>query len=153
MKLDASGKMEWEKSFGGSGTDIPTSIVATSDGGYMVGGRSNSKDGDISLNKGFAGVWIIKLDASGNEEWERNYGGSKGDSFESILQLKDGRYLVPGDTNSDDFDVTEGYGFSDVWVVNICNQELFIRKAISSRLLNSTHFPNEENALKMDSNP
>jgi hypothetical protein len=47
-KLDATGNIMWQQSFGGSRTDIATSVQQTTDGGYIVAGISNSIDGDVT---------------------------------------------------------------------------------------------------------
>lgn len=38
----------WTKSFGGSGTDKPTALLATDDGGYLAVGTTTSTDGDVT---------------------------------------------------------------------------------------------------------
>jgi len=61
VKLSASGGIEWQRCFGGSGTDFASSIQQTSDGGYIFAGRTNSNDGDVSGNRGDTDAWIVKL--------------------------------------------------------------------------------------------
>lgn len=63
--FDSSPLIEWEKSLGGSQYDDALSIQQTSDGGYIVAGRTDSNDGDVqSGNKGAPDFWIVKLDTS-----------------------------------------------------------------------------------------
>ena len=61
MKLDANGALQWEKSLGGSNSEIAKSILPTSDGGYIATGYSASNDGDVSGNHGGNDVWVVKL--------------------------------------------------------------------------------------------
>ncbi len=61
VKLDDSGSVQWQKSLGGTGEDVATSILQTSDGGYIVAGYSYSNDGDVSGNHGNSDYWIVKL--------------------------------------------------------------------------------------------
>lgn len=99
IKLDQSGNLQWDKYFGGSNSEAATSIQQTIDGGYIIGGHSESNDGDVGGNNGFYDYWIIKLDGSGNLFWERNYRGSGYDYANSIQQTSDGGYIVAGQSS------------------------------------------------------
>jgi hypothetical protein len=61
VKLNASGKPEWQKCIGGSKDDTAYSIKQTSDGGYIIGGFTGSSDGDVPSNHGQNDCFIIKL--------------------------------------------------------------------------------------------
>ena len=52
IKLNTTGNILWEKSFGGSKFEGITSIDKTSDGGYIIATYSNSNDGDVNGNHG-----------------------------------------------------------------------------------------------------
>jgi len=119
LKLDAFGDLEWERSYGGSATDVAKSIAITSDGGYVVGGYSFSFDGDVSNYKGNTDYWILKLDAFGELEWERSYGGSHADEANSIAVTSDGDYVVAGWSYSSDGDVSENNGEADYWIIKL----------------------------------
>jgi len=41
VKTDASGNMEWSQTYGGATYDHAYSLVAASDGGYVIAGRLN----------------------------------------------------------------------------------------------------------------
>ncbi|MDR1979844.1 MAG: hypothetical protein LBQ42_13995 [Synergistaceae bacterium] len=58
-------RIEWQKSLGGSGSDMAYSIQQTADGGYIVAGSSSSTDGDVAGNRG-KDYWIVKLGPDGN---------------------------------------------------------------------------------------
>ena len=77
VKLDSSGKIQWQKSLGGSDDDRAYSIHQTSDGGYIAAGTSNSNDGDITDNHGIenSDYWIVKLDKNGKIQWQKSLGG------------------------------------------------------------------------------
>ena len=60
FKLDSTGNLIWQKSFGGSNEDKAWSIHQTSDGGYIIGGETNSLNGDVPGNHGYFDYWIIK---------------------------------------------------------------------------------------------
>jgi len=60
-KLDSVGSIEWQKSLGGSSTDIGHSIIQATDGSFVIAGESNSVGGDVSGNHGGIDYWIVKL--------------------------------------------------------------------------------------------
>lgn len=97
--------IEWQKSLGGSDTDIVWSIRNTLDGGYIVTGSSESNDGDVTNNLGGRDYWIVKLSIVGTIEWEKSIGGSANDGAYSIEQTFDGGYIIAGSSNSNDGDV------------------------------------------------
>lgn len=119
VKLDAAGTLVWEKSLGGSGTDYAESIQQTTDGGYIVAGKTNSNDGDITNRKGGYDYWIVKLDAEGDMVWEKSLGGSGWDEAKSIQQTTDEGYIVTGWTDSNDGDITSPRGGRDYWIVKL----------------------------------
>lgn len=119
LKLDETGEIQWEKCYGGSGSDWANSIIQTIDGGYVIAGYSKSDDGDVSGNFGERDCWIVKLDADGNIEWEKNYGGTDFDYGYSIQQTYDGGYIFAGRTSSNDGDVSGLRGDSDAWIVKL----------------------------------
>lgn len=96
LKFDATGNLEWNKTYGGSGQDLGQSLVQTNDGGFALTGYAQSADGDGSNNEGFHDNWIIKLDAQGNIEWERSFGFSGHDHSYDILQTVDGGFFFVG---------------------------------------------------------
>jgi len=120
VKIDSTGKIMWNFLFGGSLDDYATSVIATTDGGYMVAGYSNSTDGNITNNhSGSIDYWLVKLDAEGHLMWQRSLGGSRDDYAANIIQTSDGGYAVCGYTNSNDDDVSGNHGASDYWVVKL----------------------------------
>lgn len=116
--------IQWQKSLGGSDHDEGKSIFQTTDGGYIVAGKSTSHDGDISAHHTTTNnpdAWVVKLNSVGSIEWEKSFGGTDQDWVNSIVQTSDGGYIFAGITNSDDGDVTVDYGFYDCWVVKLDN--------------------------------
>ncbi|WP_051957458.1 T9SS type A sorting domain-containing protein [Altibacter lentus] len=111
--------IEWQKSLGGSVTDFASSIIQSSDAGYIICGRSNSTDGDVTGNHGDYDFWIVKLNASGELGWQRSLGGSDRDIANSIIQTQDSGFIVGGSSISNDGDVTGNHGGTDCWVVKL----------------------------------
>lgn len=109
----------WIKTYGGSHEEFPVSFIEVPGNGYLVYGISESSDGDVSQNYGESDAWVIKLDNEGELEWEKNYGGSSFDWFNSAKPTTDGGYILAGYTESNDHDVTENFGRRDIWVVKI----------------------------------
>ncbi|UOK41786.1 MULTISPECIES: T9SS type A sorting domain-containing protein [Flavobacterium] len=119
VKLNSIGVIDWEKSFGGTLRDEASCIIQTTDGGYIIAGQTNSNNGDVTINKGGFDYWVVKLNSMGVIEWERSFGGTLNDYACSIQQTIDGGYIVAGDTNSNDIDVTDPHGYYDVWAVKL----------------------------------
>jgi uncharacterized delta-60 repeat protein len=88
LKLSSNGDVEWQKTYGGSGEDNPYSIQQTSDGGYIVGGETNS------FGVGYYDIWILKLSSNGDIEWQNTYGDSFSDNSATIKETSDGSYIV-----------------------------------------------------------
>jgi hypothetical protein len=63
VKLNESGKFEWDKTLGGDSLDQTQSIVQAKDGGYVTVGWSQSNmSGDKTENKsGRQDFWVVKL--------------------------------------------------------------------------------------------
>ena len=129
IKVDATGNLVWQKTFGGVNADQANSIATTTDGGAVICGWTNSSDGDASGLHGSAGgaadFWVIKLDNTGALQWQKTLGGTKNDYGQSVKQTADGGYIVAGTTYSNDGDVTGNHDASgataDFWVVKLDN--------------------------------
>lgn len=119
IKLNATGTIQWQKALGGTGQDHATCIQQTADGGYIVAGSSNSYDGDVAENLGSYDFWVVKLNAIGAIQWQKALGGSYIDEAQSIQQTADGGYIVAGNTDSADGDVSGYHGSYDYWVVKL----------------------------------
>ena len=107
LKLDSSGSIEWQWTYGGMYLDRGWSIQLTSDGGYIVGGATSSCGTPCS------DIWILKLDSSGGIEWQRTYGGNDFDGKPYILEAADGGYIVAASTDS------FGAGSGDYWILKL----------------------------------
>jgi len=119
LPAQTSPAIQWQKSLGGSQGEHAKSVQQTSDGGYIVAGLSNSTDGDVTGNHGGSDYWIVKLDASGTIQWQKSLGGSSNDNANFIQQTSDGGYIIAGESNSNDGDVTGNHGNFDYWIVKL----------------------------------
>ena len=127
LKLDSLGNLEWQKTYGGAGTESFNSIELTTDGGYIAAGFSNLNSGDVSGVYGNPDFWIVKLNSIGTIQWQKAYGGDNFDKAISVKLTVDGGYLVTGSTNSANSGYISGHHGSglDVWVVKINSLGLF----------------------------
>ena len=122
VKVDATGTKQWEHTFGGTGTDEITSMVATTDGSYLLAGVSESPVGrdKTAPNMGFVDYWIVKVDVNGNKQWDKAFGSSIWDALSSVIATADGGYLLAGHSNSPvGGDKTEAKGNYDYWIVKV----------------------------------
>lgn len=119
VKLDANGNKLWAKCYGGSGNEYVGTVAATSDGGFMLTGQSSSADGDIPANNGNSDIVLLKLDASGNKQWAKNYGGPGDESNSATIVGPDGSFTVAGSTDENGGDVSgfHGAGGHDFWII------------------------------------
>lgn len=90
IKTDGYGDMEWNKTYGGSDSDMCYCVRQTSDGGYVLCGLT------YSFTEWSVDMWIVKTDASGNPEWGRISGWWEWDIANSVQQTSDGGYIVAG---------------------------------------------------------
>ncbi len=130
VKLDSAGAIEWQNTIGGSSYDYLSSISQTSDGGYILGGISNSgvsgdkTEANIGGSFTYYDYWVVKLDNAGDIEWQNTIGGSSSDYLYSISQASDGGYILAGYSNSgisEDKTEASKKGGYDYWVVKLDN--------------------------------
>jgi len=123
VKLDAAGAVQWDKTIGGNYWDLLMALQQTTDGGYILGGESNS---DLSGEKTAAGrgdydYWIVKLNSNGVIEWDKTIGGSARDELYALRQTTDGGYIMGGESYSGVSGEKTGKskGSSDYWIVKL----------------------------------
>ena len=105
IKTDSSGNSQWLRSYGGSSNDNGYCVHQTSDGGYIITGKTSS------FGFGRDDVYLIKTDADGDTLWTRTFGGSEMDIGYAVLQTSDGGYIVAGENSS------IGAGLSDAYLI------------------------------------
>jgi len=105
IKTDANGNIQWAKAYGGTGYDNARSVQQTSDGGYIVAGKTGS------FGAGRYDIFLIKTDANGNVQWAKTYGGTDDEEAYSVQQTSDGGYIVAGWTRS------FGAGYDDAFLI------------------------------------
>jgi len=113
IKLFPDGNVDWQKTYGGGGEDEAMAIQQTDDDGDGV-----ADDGYIVANFtdsfGAGGdIWLLKLGAAGNVQWQKTYGAGGREDVFSIRQTSDHGYIVAGVTDS------FGAGDQDVWILKL----------------------------------
>ena len=123
VKVDGNGIKQWDKDFGGSAEDVMTTVQPTSDGGYILGGWSwSGADGNkTSASFGDRDYWLVKVDSSGNKQWEKVFGGTGADVLYSVQPTADGGYLLAGISDSpvSGNKTNAGFGDYDIWLVKV----------------------------------
>ncbi len=93
-KFNSSGDLTWAKTVGGTGWDSGYSVAPTSDGGYIVTGKTGS------FGAGYYALFLGKFSSSGELIWVKTVGGTGWDYGNSIAPTPDGGYIVTGYTLS-----------------------------------------------------
>ncbi len=107
FKLNADGELLWERTFGGELDDSAKHIQQTTDGGFIVSGRTESKETDGPVG------WILKLASDGKLSWERTFKGKGSGNLYVIQQTADSGFVVAGSTFS------ESESKTDAWVLKL----------------------------------
>jgi hypothetical protein len=123
VRLDPSGRQLWDRSYGGTNDDSLTSLQQTTDGGFILGGSSDSgATGNKSTpNLGGYDFWVVRVDGQGTILWDRSFGGSNNEALNSLQQTADGGFIVGGYSASgmDGTKTSPNLGLEDFWVVRL----------------------------------
>jgi len=122
IKINPNGEIEWQNSIGGNDSDEINAIELTLDGGYILAGFSESNiSGDKTEDaRGSIDYWIVKLDNSGNVEWDKTIGGADIDWDSKIIVMNDGYYISGGSSSNISGDKTENSkGENDYWLLKL----------------------------------
>jgi hypothetical protein len=106
IKTDSAGNEEWNQTFGGPEANITYCARQTADGGYVITGWKDDPVNQFDL-------WLIKVDPTGTEEWNRTWGSAQEDWGYSVEPTTDGGFAVIGWTDS------FGAGQNDLWLVRM----------------------------------
>jgi hypothetical protein len=124
LKIDATGTLIWDKTFGGASADNLFAVKQTPDSGFVLLGTSASPiSGDKSQDTwGGLDYWMIKVDSVGNKQWDKDYGGIYGeDDYGTVELTNDGGYLITGASYSNiSGDKTENnLGTEQTWCLKV----------------------------------
>jgi hypothetical protein len=122
VKLDNNGTIQWQKTLGGTVSDVPSAIIATPDGNYVMAGYTESNDGDVNNgNRTSYDAWVVKLDGEGDLVWQQTLGGSDPDYAYAIVPTLDGGYVMAGNLQSKDANVPGYHSRGDAWMVKLAS--------------------------------
>ncbi|WP_394335787.1 T9SS type A sorting domain-containing protein [Adhaeribacter pallidiroseus] len=98
IKINSSGSKLWDKRYGGGLSEELHSLSQTSDGGYLLGGRSKSGIGGEKTQgtQGGYDYWIVKTYNTGNFSWDRRFGGNADEDLRTVLPTTEGGYVLAG---------------------------------------------------------
>ena len=108
VRYDDKGTALWSVTFGGTGRDEFTAVVALPGGGYVAAGFTESTDGDLAgqrITTGGRDAVMVKYSENGAVEWVHLFGGTETDEFNALAAVRDGCVAV-GRTRSADGDMT-----------------------------------------------
>ncbi len=94
IKTNSAGGMVWEKTYGGEAYDRGYEIIPAADGGFVILGETES------FGAGERDVYLIRIDADGNELWSRAFGGPGRERAFAIQPTTDGGTIITGATTS-----------------------------------------------------
>ena len=106
IKANMQGDTIWTKHYGGIEWDFANSMDTCADGGFIMAGKT------YDTGNQFSDMLIIKVDANGNEQWQKKIGGNNDDVANAIATVSDG-YLICGSTKS------IGSGSNDIYVIKL----------------------------------
>jgi len=109
IKIDNNGNEIWNKTHGSSEWDEGAAIAKAEGEGYIIIGSTSS------YGAGEDDIWVIKINESGFEMWNKTFGGKKVDIGRSIDDTQNG-FIIGGITSS------YGTGGDDMWLIKI-NEE------------------------------
>ena len=94
IRLDSSGNILWEKTFGGSGVDTAESVCTTQNGDILVCGYTES------FGNGESDIYVVKTDSDGEVLWEKTFGGAGPETGDCIVPDVNNNFLIAGSTGS-----------------------------------------------------
>ncbi|MBP7261966.1 MAG: T9SS type A sorting domain-containing protein [Bacteroidia bacterium] len=120
VRLNSTGDVIWEKTFGGIDHEDFVAIDYSSDGGYYISGHACSPEiiGGLGGDKEID-VWVVKLNAGGDIEWKKTWGGNCHDLTHSIKSTKDGGCIVVGHKQLNEHDNIDNNEESEGWIVKL----------------------------------
>jgi len=89
VKTDSLGNLEWQRTYGGNGIDMCYAVQQTNDGGFVLAGKYDTGGFYIRM-------WLVKIDAQGNMQWDQTFGYAGSACAYSVVQTSDGGYALAG---------------------------------------------------------
>ncbi|MHA1978378.1 MAG: hypothetical protein ACW98F_08470 [Candidatus Hodarchaeales archaeon] len=90
VKTDANGQTEWNTTIGGSAGDAVGDPIQTADGGFVLGGSTES------YGAGGLDFWLVKTNSTGQVQWNHTFGDPNNNELLSFIQTADGGFALGG---------------------------------------------------------
>jgi hypothetical protein len=121
VKIDNSGNVLWDKTYGGLSNEFPSKMKVLGDGSIVMVGNSDSGiSGDkTEASRGGSDYWIVKADANGNKIWDKTFGSNVGESLTGVIINSDDSYVFAGSSGGGvSGDKTQNaQGNNDFWII------------------------------------
>ncbi len=125
LKIDLAGNLSWTKKIGAPGSgDYPAAILSADSGNfYILAKLAGTIGGGGDANDYYGGggdFWLVKLNASGNIIFEKNYGGTELDVPYDMIYSQDGNIYLAGMTRSTNNHASVNpLGGTDFWLLKV----------------------------------
>ena len=146
VKVSNTNTINWQKTYGGTSTSVTalSCLIATSDGGYLIAGDTDSNIGGEkteNTNGGFD-LWFIKTNSTGDIQWQNTIGGSDDEYTPYGFEKTGGGYVFAAETLSNiSGDKTENSNSNDIWLIELdASGNLIADKTYGT---NSTEYPEQ----------
>jgi hypothetical protein len=98
IKTDKQGNYQWKKLYGGQYLEVGFKMISTTDGGFLLGGDTNSYCPQADNLSSAQDWYFVKTDSIGTVQWWKHYGNpylSDG-IIGRIIQTHDSCYVING---------------------------------------------------------
>ena len=148
-EFGSGGSLSWQHGFATVSNGTPTSdsnatsIIQTADGGYAVAGGWSNRT--FNGGNGAQGALLLKLDSSGNLQWEQAYSGGLyygtviGSYAYSLHQTSDGGYVLAGDEDIEQPEVT-----IEPWIAKVSSSGSLLWQHLYYQVYKPTGLPLSE---------
>lgn len=142
LKINSLGDKIWDRGFGGNKNEELRSVIRTTDGGALLGGKSFSGvSGDkTEQSRGSSDYWVIKVDNNGVKQWDKRLGGSGPEELRYLMQIGINDYLLGGRSESGiSGDIVQpAQGGLDYWIVELSDKARITSMASATAAINET---------------
>ena len=118
--ISEDGILLQSRCYGGSRFDHLRDMYFGADGGLVMGGVTNSNDGDVTDNpEEWNDAWVVYLANGWDITWQTALGGLGDDQVRGLLRTPGHTIFAVASTESQDGDITDPWGDVDYWIVKL----------------------------------
>jgi hypothetical protein len=120
VKLDTSGSIIWEKTYGGTANDWGLHLLNLENGNILAFGSTHSNDINVNMNYGGLDFWIFEITTNGEIVQSKVFGSTGDDNIFSLIQSSDGGFFTAARAGASDGMVNGNYqGNDDMWLLKL----------------------------------